>query len=56
MRLAGRLRISLTAFVGPGAQCAPGTAARSGLGGVLGRPAAGGRLDGTAVVGEVRVG
>ena len=56
MRLAGRLRISLTAFVGPGAQCAPGTAARSGLGGVLGRPMAGGRLDGTAVVGEVRVG
>jgi phage tail-like protein len=56
MRLAGRLRISLTAFVGPGAQRAPGSAARSGLGAVLGQPVAGTRLDGTAGIGEVRVG
>jgi len=56
MRLGDRLRISLTSFVGPGARWASGSAARGGIGAVPGRAAVGSRLDGTAVVGEVRVG
>lgn len=56
MRLGDRLRVSLTSFVGPGARWAPGTAARGGIGAVLGQPAVGSRLDGTAVAAEVRVG
>ena len=56
MRIGDRLRVSLTSFVGPGARWAPGTAARGGIGSVLGLPAVGSRLDGTAVAGEVRVG
>ncbi len=55
MRLGDRLRISLTSFVGPGRQWSRATE-RSGIGTVLGRPAIGSRLDGTAAVGEVRVG
>ena len=56
MRLGDRLRVSLTSFVGPRARRAPGTAARGGIGAVLGQPAVGSRLDGTAIAGEVRVG
>jgi len=65
MRAGDRLRLSLTAFVGPRAQWAPAVVGRrtiadsqshGGIGGVLGRPAVGTRLDGTAVVGEVLVG
>lgn len=65
MRCGDRLRLSLTSFVGPRTPWAPavmgrrtigGIETRGGIGGVLGQPAVGTRLDGTAAVGEVRVG
>lgn len=65
MRIGDRLRLQLTSFVGPRTPWAPAVVGRrdiggiethGGIGGVLGQPAAGTHLDGTAVVGEVRVG
>ncbi len=56
MRVGDQLRVSLTSFVGPGTPRPPRPVGRGGIGGVLGRPVVGARLDGTAAVGEVRVG
>jgi phage tail-like protein len=58
MRVGQRLRLSLTAFVGPGAAWGPAVVGQSALGGdgVIGQPAVGARLGKTSVTGKVRVG
>jgi phage tail-like protein len=58
MRIGERLRLDLTAYVGPGADWRPAVVGRVRVGGdgVVGQAVAGSRLDGSAAVGQVRVG
>jgi hypothetical protein len=58
MRVGQRLRLSLTAFVGPGSSWGPAVVGRTRVGGdgVVGTPSLAARLGETTVAGSVRVG